>query len=82
MTKAFRITFTVLLWIIGILLGILLLVFVLLQIPAVQQRVAQEAVKIGRSTLDTDLGIGSVDIDFPSRIQLDDVYHSTDDTDE
>ena len=74
MKKAFRITFKVLLWIIGILLGILLLVFVLLQIPAVQQRVAQEAVKIGRSTLDTDLGIGSVDIDFPSRIQLDDVY--------
>ena len=64
----------VVLWIVGIIVGLLLLVFVLLQVPAVQQRIAREVVKIGRETLDTDLGIGSIDIDFPSRIQLDDVY--------
>lgn len=64
----------VLLWIVGILLGLLLLVFVLLQIPAVQQKVAREVEKVARKSLGTDLGIGSLDIDFPSRIELDDVY--------
>lgn len=62
------------LWIAGILLALVLLIFVLLQVPAVQQRVAREVEKIARTSLGTDLGIGSLDLDFPSRIELDDLY--------
>lgn len=62
------------LWTFGILLALLLLVFVLLQLPAVQQGVARQVEKIASSSLGTDVGIGSLDIDFPSRIELDDVY--------
>ena len=66
--------FKVLLWIIGILLGLFLLVFLLLQVPAVQQRVAREIEKVARESLGTDLGIGTLDIDFPSRLEIDDFY--------
>jgi len=72
--KVFRKSIKVLLWTIGILLGVLLLVFLLLQIPAVQQKIAREVEKVARQSLGTDLGIGSLDVDFPSRIELDDVY--------
>lgn len=64
----------VFLWLVAIIVGLLLLVFVLLQIPAVQSRIAQEVVKIAKSSLNTDLGIGGFDLDFPSRVELEDVY--------
>ena len=64
----------VFLWIIGILLVLILLVFVLLQLPAVQNGVARQVEKIASSSLGTDVGVGSLDLDFPSRIELDDVY--------
>ncbi len=66
--------FKILLWVTGILLGLLLLVFLLLQVPAVQQRVAREIEKVARESLGTDLGIGALDIDFPSRLEIDDFY--------
>ena len=72
--KILRKSAKVLFWVIGIVLLLLVLVFVLLQIPAVQQRVAREVEKVARNTLKTDLGIGTLDLDFPSRIELDDVY--------
>lgn len=64
----------VFLWLVGIIVGLLVLAVVLLQIPAVQSRIAQEVVKVAKQTLQTDLGIGSVDLDFPSRLELDEVY--------
>ncbi|TXF89668.1 AsmA family protein [Neolewinella aurantiaca] len=64
----------VLLWTFGIIMMLLLLVFLLLQLPAVQQGVARQVQEIAASSLGTDVGIGGLDIDFPSRIELDDVY--------
>ena len=73
--KILRKTFKVLAWTLGILIGLLLLVFILLQIPAVQQRLAREAVKIANKSLNGgELGIGSLDLDFPTRLELEDVY--------
>ena len=66
--------FRVFAWVIMILLAILLLVFALLQVPAVQQRVAKEVEKIAASSLGTDVGIGSMDLDFPTRLELEDIY--------
>ena len=64
----------VFLWIFGVLFGLLLLVFLLIQIPAVQQRIAREVSNIASESLNTDIGIGELDLDFPSRIELKDVY--------
>jgi len=51
------------------------LVFLLLQIPAVQQKVAREVEKIANNSLGGgELGIGYLDLDFPSRLELDDVF--------
>ncbi|NJC26379.1 translocation/assembly module TamB domain-containing protein [Neolewinella antarctica] len=70
----FRRILKVFLWIFGIILGLVLLVFLLLQVPAVQQRVAREVEKIASSSLGTDVGIGALDVDFPSRIEIDNFY--------
>lgn len=73
--KIFRKSAKALLWIVGILLLLLVLAFLLLQIPAVQQRVAKEVVKIANQSLGGgELGIGYLDLDFPSRLELDEVY--------
>ncbi|OAV44645.1 translocation/assembly module TamB domain-containing protein [Lewinella sp. 4G2] len=64
----------VFLWIFGVLFGLLILVFLLLQVPAVQNRVAGIVESIAEKSLGTDVGIGGLDIDFPSRIEIDDVF--------
>ncbi|MEL7159827.1 MAG: hypothetical protein AAFN92_03645, partial [Bacteroidota bacterium] len=61
-------------WTLLTLLTLVLIVFALLQVPAVQQRIAREVEKIANNALNGgELGIGAFDLDFPSRIQLDDV---------
>ncbi len=64
----------ILLWVFGIVFGLVLLVFLLLQVPAVQQRVAREVEKIAEESLGTDVGIGTLDVDFPSRLEIDGFY--------
>lgn len=65
----------VFLWVVGFILSLVILVFLLLQIPAVQQRVAKEVSEIAKNALGGgELGIGYIDLDFPSRLELDDVY--------
>lgn len=62
------------LWVLGITLGLLLVIFVLLQIPAVQQRVAREVEKIADNSLNGgELKIGKLDVDFFSYLELKDV---------
>jgi hypothetical protein len=64
----------VVLWIFGIVLALVVTIFLLLQIPAVQQRVAREVEKVAQASLGTDIGIGTLDLDFPNRIELEDLY--------
>lgn len=61
-------------WLIVALLGLVVLVFLLIQLPVVQQRITSEVQNIARSTLKTDVGIGNLSIAFPRRIDIDDVY--------
>ena len=51
-----------------------MLVFLLIQLPFVQQRITQEVEKVARNTLNTDVGIGDISIKFPSYLSIDDVY--------
>ncbi len=56
------------------LLGLVVLLFLLIQLPFVQRRITTEIEKIAQSTLGSDVGIGNISLQFPSRITIDDVY--------
>ncbi|PPK86226.1 uncharacterized protein DUF490 [Neolewinella xylanilytica] len=55
-------------------MGLLVLVFLLIQLPFVQNRITREVEQIARTTLGTDIGIGSIGLKFPSNLTVDDVY--------
>ncbi len=55
-------------------MGLLVLVFLLIQLPFVQDRLTREVEKIAASTLGTDVGIGEIDLQFPSNLSVNDVY--------
>ena len=55
-------------------MGLLALVFLLIQLPFVQDRLTREVEKIARNTLDTDLGIAEIDLRFPSHVAVNGVY--------
>ncbi len=55
-------------------LGLLVLLFLLIQLPFVQRKITTEVEKIARTTLGSDVGIGDISLKFPSRITVDDVY--------
>ena len=61
-------------WFVVALLSLLVLVFLLIQLPFVQSRITAEVEKIAQSTLGTDVGIGNLNLQFPRRIEVDDVY--------
>ncbi len=56
------------------LLGLLVLVFLLIQLPFVQDRITREVEKVAQSTLNTDVGIGNIDLEFPTRLAIEGVY--------
>ena len=64
-------------WFIVSLLGLVVLLFLLIQLPFVQRIVTQEVEKVARNTLGTDVGIGELSLQFPSRIDVNDVYLNT-----
>ena len=64
-------------WLIVSVLGLVVLVFLLIQLPFVQDRLTREVEKIARTTLNTDVGIGDIAIRFPSHLSIDDVYVNT-----
>ena len=64
-------------WLVVSLLGLIVLVFLLIQLPFVQQRITGEVEKIARNTLSTDVGIGAIDLRFPTGIAVEDVYVNT-----
>ena len=61
-------------WFVTSLLGLVALVFLLIQLPVVQSKITTEVEKIARTTLGTDVGIGSISLKFPRRVDVDDVY--------
>jgi hypothetical protein len=61
-------------WVFVSLLGLVLLVYLLLQLPAVQDYARVKVVAYLHSKLKTDVRIGKLSISFPKRIVLEDVY--------
>ncbi len=69
-TKALRI----ILWILLSVIGLILLVIIALQIPAVQRYSKDKAVAYLQEKIKTKVSVGSVRIGFPKDVTLEDVY--------
>lgn len=67
-------TLKVLAWIVGIFLFLVLLVFILIQVPAVQNFAKNKAVAYLQDKLHTKVQINKLTIDFPKQIVLKGVY--------
>lgn len=70
LNKALR----VFLWIIASLVFLVILVFILIQVPAVQNFARKKAVTYLEKKLNTKVVIGKLDIDFPSSVSLQNIY--------
>lgn len=61
-------------WIIGIIIFLILLVYILIQIPAVQNFAKNKAVAYLEGKIKTKVEIGKFGLDFPKKIVLENIY--------
>src|SRR5690606_39892753 len=69
-----RIAVKTLLWIIGSIIGLILLVFILIRIPAVQHYVVQKVTSYVENKIKTPVRIARVSLDLPKMLVLEGVY--------
>ena len=74
MNKFGRITVKTLLWIIGSIIGLILLLFVLIRIPAVQNFVVQKITAYLENKIHTPVRIDYVSLDLPKMLVLEGIY--------
>lgn len=74
MNKFGRIAIKTLLWIIGSVIGLVLLLFILIRIPAVQNFVVQKVTSYLENKIETPVRIANVSIDLPKMLVLEGVY--------
>jgi len=68
--KVIRKTLKVLAWIIGIVIFLLVLIYVLIQVPAVQNFARKKVVSYLENKIHTRVQIGKLSLAFPKRIVL------------
>ncbi len=61
-------------WIIGIVIFLILLVYILIQVPAVQNFAKNKIVSYVQGKIKTKVAIGKLSLDFPKRLVLENVY--------
>jgi len=61
-------------WIIGIIIFLILLVYILIQVPAVQNFAKNKVVAYVQGKIKTKVEIGKLSLDFPKRLVLENVY--------
>ncbi|MEP6684405.1 MAG: AsmA family protein, partial [Parafilimonas sp.] len=61
-------------WIIGIVIFLILLVYILIQVPAVQNFAKNKVVAYVQNKIKTKVEIGKLSLDFPKRLVLENVY--------
>lgn len=74
MNKVGRIAFKTILWIIGSIIGLILLIFILIRIPAVQNFAVQQVVSFLEKKIKTPVKIEKVSLDLPKLLVLEGVY--------
>jgi len=61
-------------WIIGIIIFLILLVYILIQVPAVQNFAKDKVVAYVQGKIKTKVEIGRLSLDFPKRLVLENIY--------
>jgi len=74
LNKVGRIAFKTILWIIGSIIGLILLIFILIRIPAVQNFAVQQVVSFLEKKIKTPVKIEKVSLDLPKLLVLEGVY--------
>lgn len=74
MNRFGRIATKTLLWIIGSIVGLILLVFVLIRVPAIQRYVVQQVTSYVENKIKTPVRIARVGLDLPKMLVLEGVY--------
>lgn len=74
MNRFGRIAIKTLLWIIGSIIGLVLLVFILIRIPAVQNYIVQQVTSYLENKIKTPVRIAHVSLDLPKMLVLEGVY--------
>ena len=74
MNKVGRIAFKTILWLVGSIIGLILLLFILIRIPAVQNFVVQQVVSYLQKKIETPVKIEKVSLDLPKLLVLEGVY--------
>src|SRR5690554_8197222 len=72
--KISKIAAKILLWILGIVLVLVLTVYVLIRIPAVQQYVLRQVTAYLEKKIETPFRIGGIGLDLPKMLVLEDIY--------
>lgn len=74
MNRFGRIALKTILWIVGSIIGLVLLIFILIRIPAVQNFVVQQVVSFLEKKIETPVRIERVSLDLPKLLVLEGVY--------
>lgn len=74
MNRFGRIAIKTLLWIIGSIIGLVLLIFVLIRIPAVQNYIVKQVTTYLENKINTPVRIGYVSLDLPKMLVLEGIY--------
>ena len=74
MSKIIKIGGQIILWITGVTIGLLLLVFLLIRVPFVQQYVIQQLVGYLETSIKTPVSIQKVEMNLPKTLVLEGVY--------
>lgn len=74
MKKIGRIAAKIVLWTTGTLLALAILLIILLRIPAVQNFISQQVTAYLEKKIETPFRVGSVYVDFPKMLVLEDIY--------
>jgi len=74
LNKFSRIALKTLLWIIGSVIGLLLLIIFLIRLPSVQNFIAGKVATYVEGKIGTPFHIGSINIEFPKKLVLENIY--------
>ncbi|MEH6308158.1 translocation/assembly module TamB domain-containing protein [Olivibacter sp. CPCC 100613] len=74
MNKVGRIALKTILWIVGSIIGLILLIFILIRIPSVQNFLVQQVVSYLEKKIETPVKIERVSLDLPKLLVLEGVY--------
>ncbi|WP_293882219.1 translocation/assembly module TamB domain-containing protein [Sphingobacterium sp. UBA1498] len=74
MNRFTRVAFKTILWIIGVIIALAILIVFLIRIPSVQNYIAGKVTQYVEGKIGTPVKIGYINIDFPKKLVLQDIY--------